>query len=399
MPGKPVVLCGHDGCRLRVGHDGDHDAQPASAWAFMQDRDRRKLAKAGYATPRGGHKGAYQNHVYRNNKVIVPFERIQNCDLEVFADGYTVRLYPDQYFSAPGVARNEFLDPGAPVRVGENAFVLYRSHASLEAFPPPPEWDVRGLEKDGEARTRRGADVDDTGHFVLRLPTLGGQPARDEGPPQGIFAPEYSPADDNYLCQCVLAWLIVHTVGSPFTTAQAEHLRAILDAADLADDALWERQGILRHGLTSCPLCSRLIKYEELHTMLVLDEEEALANAAVQVEGATRSTIVNLFHMEPLRYGVLNHQPQTVAWGHATCNTKLGQRRCYSLDEIMDQGRKVGIVLEEGIETFGWISQDWEMIRSPEGSVWIRLCGDGAEDAPETATAENDGDGMAGGVP
>ena len=32
--------------------------------------------------------------------------------------------------------------------------------------------------------------------------------------------------------------------------------------------------------------------------MLVLDEEDGLENAGLQVAGATRSTIVNLFHLD-----------------------------------------------------------------------------------------------------
>jgi hypothetical protein len=46
--------------------------------------------------------------------------------------------------------------------------------------------------------------------------------------------------------------------------------------------------------------------------------------------------------------------------------------------------RKVGIVLQDGlVETFGWISDDWLMIRSPNGAVWMQLNGDIAEGVPE----------------
>jgi hypothetical protein len=44
--------------------------------------------------------------------------------------------------------------------------------------------------------------------------------------------------------------------------------------------------------------------------------------------------------------------------------------------------RKVGIIREEGVETFGWISDDWQMIRSPNGAVWIQLNGDVEEGPP-----------------
>jgi hypothetical protein len=343
----------------------------------MAELDKNKLNKAGFATPRGGAKGAYQNHVVRSNRVIMPFERLVVAPLADFSDGYVIRLFPEQYFQSTKVPKPEFLVQDAMVRVGENAFVLYGSHASYEALPPMDNWRPRRLIKDGvEVTERRGNNVEDEGHYVLRMPKLGNKLNRVVGPPQGIFAPEYADENTNFLCRCVLAWLIVHAVRSPYTTTQAAHLKAILVAEELRNDETWEFRGVFRHGLTACPLCTRFISYPELHEMLLLDDEEALENAGLQVEGATRSTIVNLFHLEPLRYDRLDHVPSAVAWGHATCNTKLGQRRCYSVAEMTNEGEKVGLIKEQGIETIGWISPNWEMIRSPRGAVWIRICSD-----------------------
>ncbi len=354
----------------------------------MRDRDRKKLSKAGFATPRGGAKGAYQNHVVRSNRVIIPYERFDPNVMHLYAEGYIVRLLPDQYFSNPGVPRPEFSRSDSPVVVGGNAFVLYRTHDLLVAFPPLLDWEIRGLTIRGQGTGRRLRGVQDTGHYVLRLSTAGAaRPARARGDPQGIFAPEYADREGNYLCQCVLAWLIVHTVGSPYTTQQAAHVRAILEAENLFNVDRWEFNGVMRRGLTTCPLCSRYLRYEELHSMLQLEEEQALENAGIQIEGATRSTIVNLFHLHPLRYGAIEHVPQKVAWGHAVCNTKLGQRRCYPMQELIDTGLKIGVVTEDGTQTFGWISTDWEMIRSPLGSVWVRLCGD-TEDLEPSSDAQ-----------
>ncbi|MEQ9380039.1 MAG: BstXI family restriction endonuclease [Pirellulales bacterium] len=388
QPNTIVTLCGIDGCRLRENHTGRHNRFPSKAWSEMNAKDKAKLGKAGFATPRGGKKGAYQNHVVRSNKVIIPYERFNGCDVSPYRDGWVVRLLPDQYFVSRDKPKPEFERSDTAIRVGENAFVLYRTHESFERFPPPSGWVVRGLEKDGEPAESRGEGIADVGHYVLRLPRIGVRGERCDGPPQGIFAPEYADADANFLCRCVLAWLTVHTVDSPYTTSQFSLLKSILDSEGILDEGVWEFQGIIRHGLTSCPLCSRFIRYSHLHDMLTLDDEQALENAAVQVEGATRSTIVNLFHMYPLRYGEIDHEPSKVAWGHAVCNTKLGQRRCFPLQELIDTGEKIGLIRPEGIETFGWISKDWEMIRAPGGSVWIRLCSDDADtidDDPEVA--------------
>jgi len=220
------------------------------------------------------------------------------------------------------------------------------------------------------------------GEYVLRLSRIGANQKRFEGPPQGIFATEYADENTNYLCKCVLAWLTIQTSGSPYTLTQAGHLLAVLRSEGLDDANEYERRGALRHGLCCCPLCTRFIRHSELHDIITFQGEGALANAAAQVEGATRSTVVNLFHLSPLVYHSLTHVPANIAWGHAVCNTRLGQRKCYSLAELQEMDLKVGIVREEGIETFGWISQDWQMIRSPNGAVWIQLNGDVEEGPP-----------------
>lgn len=369
-------LCGIEGCRLLVGHMGSHSKFPANAWGFFNDKDKKKIVKAGFATPRGGDKGAYQNHVKRSNKVIIPFERLRDASLDLYKDGYIIRLFPDQYFDSRYTPKPEFLNPNNTVRIGENAFILYRSHESLERFPPIQGWRVRELRRDGEPADRRGIFIEDIGHYILRIPRLGQSRKRSDGPPQGIFAPEYTDEDTNYLCQCVLAWLTIQTVGSPYALSQATHLRAILHKEGLDEVRSYENKGVLRHGLCCCPLCMKFIRYPELHETISFEDESGLANAGDQVEGATRSTIINLFHLSPLTYRLLMHAPLNIGWGHAVCNTKLGQRKCYSLEEIIEMDLKVGIIRPEGIETFGWISEDSQMIRSPNGAVWVQLNGD-----------------------
>ena len=383
-------ICNVNGCRLLKGHsDKKHDPYPNSAWNFMEKKDRDKLEKAGYATPRGGKKGAYQNHVGRSNRVILPYEKLSNVDLNNYQDGYIIRLYPEQYFDTAYNPKPKFINgDDSWIIVGENAFILYRTHSVEQKFPPLQNWSIRGLEKDGKiVNSRRVKNVTDIGHFVRRIPRIGELSERIEGVDQGVFAPEYADQKTNYLSQCVLAWLIVHTVGSPYVTTQTKHLQAILAQEGLFGDTSYEYKGVMRHGLCSCPLCLRFVSYQELHNMVSFNEDSVSDNAAEQVEGATRSTIVNLFHLEPLVYDRIDHIPANVAWGHHSCNSRLGQRRCRSLTELIDLELKVGIIRPEGIETFGWISDDYEMIRSPMGSVWIRISTDGDLDTlPESET-------------
>ena len=374
-------LCGENGCRLILGHKSKHDSYPTSAWNFMADRDKNKLIKAGFATPRGGDKGAYQNHVVRSNKVIIPYEKLSICSLGNYQNGYVIRLYPEQYFESVNTPKQDFISGDHSwIIIGENAFILYRTHESLKSLPPLPEWSIRRLEKNGTIVNKRGQDVRDIGHYVLRIPNLGQQKGIKEGEPQGLFAPEYADQEINYFCKCVLAWLIIHTFSSPYTATQAKHLQAILAQAGLLDDEIYEYKGVMRHGLSCCPLCLKVIEYNSLHDIITYEDDGTSANAAEQIEGATRSTIINLFHLEPLVYCYIAHLPNSVAWGHHTCNTKLGQRRCFSLSEIIEMDLKVGILRPDGIETFGWISNDYEMIRSPLGAVWIRISQDANDD-------------------
>lgn len=394
LAGSQLTLCGVNRCRLPSNHSGNHDLYPTKAWDFMFPKDKKKLVKAGFATPRGGAKGAYQNHVVRSNQVIIPFEKYRLAPLNAYEDGYVVRLLPEQYFESAGVAKPVFLHPDSPIQVGSNAFVLYRTHAAYKQFPPLVEWKIRHLEKGEEIATKRGKGIHDRGHYVLRISTASADEGKlVDGAPQGLFAPEYADQETNYLCTCVLAWLIIHTGGSPYVTTEASHLKAILAQAGLFDESRYEYKGVLRHGLCSCPLCLRLIRYEQLHEIVSFEDSVGNDNASEQVEGATRSTIVNLFHILPLRYDSIRHIPENVAWGHAVCNTRLGQRPCHSLAELMETDLKVGIIKEEGIETFGWISSDYEMIRSPLGSVWIQLSRDmdGDEFTPPQLSEEDEG--------
>jgi hypothetical protein len=383
MPNALPELCGVDDCRRLAGHGGTHSQYPTEPWNFFGDKDKKKLVKVGFATPRGGKKGAYQNHVVRSNQVIIPFERLGDVDLALYKNGYVIRLLPEQYFSEPRVPKPIFTNNDPPAVVGVNAFVLYRSHESFENYLPMDGWEIRRLMKNGEIVKERGNGATDEGHYVLRLPTLGAKPKRDEGPPQGLFATEYCDEDTNFLCKCVLAWLTIITQHSPYSTDQAGHLLAILIHAGLYNLAAYERAGVIREGSCCCPLCLRIVHYEELHKMVTFDDASGLGNAGMQVVGATRSTAVNLFHIQPLIYHALVHIPTNVAWGHAVCNTRLGQRHCFGVDELKAQSRRVLIAKADGTtDELGWISEDGLMVRSPNGAVWIQLNGDIAEGPP-----------------
>ncbi|KAB1065296.1 restriction endonuclease [Salibacter halophilus] len=368
-------MCEEESCRLLKGHKGSHKNHP-NVWGFFKKVDKNKISKAGFATPRGGKKGGYQNHVNRNNQVVIPYEQLSHESLSLYKDGYVIRLYPEQYFESKHTPKAQFTDPESKVVVGDNAYVLYRTWESFKSFPPLSSWSIRHLEHDGSKVQKRGKHVQDVGHYLLRLSTSGSDKKKDEGPPQGIFAAEYADKETNYLCKCLLAYFIINTYNSPYTTSQAEHLIAILSDENLIDTSIFEKNGTMRRGLTCCPLCQKILRYSELHDTISFEEADALSNASMQLIDSTRSTVVNLFHLKPLLHHSLTHIPVNVGWGHAVCNTYLGQRECLSLYELQEMEMKVAILLEDRYETFGWISTDKKFIRSPNGAVWIRISDD-----------------------
>ncbi len=56
--------------------------------------------------------------------------------------------------------------------------------------------------------------------------------------------------------------------------------------------------------------------------------------------------------------------------------------------DLQEMDLKVGIIRDENIETFGWISRDFKMIRSPNGAVWIQL---NEDTLPEEEQAQVEG--------
>lgn len=376
-----LTLCNDPNCNLLANHKGKHQFVYKKAWKdHFTAEDINKIEKAGYCTPRGGAKGGYQNHVNRNSKVIIPYEKLSEVNLDNYKDGYVIRLFPSQYFVKKHTVNEEFINNSSVV-VGENAFVLYRTYEDFENYPPLPAWQIRSILKYDKGKKEycipskdRGGNMIDRGHYLLRISNSGTNKKQNkfEGPAQGIFAPEYADSDTNFLCQAVLAWLIIKTEGSPYNESDFEHLEAILKKHNLLDSPHFENDYILHNGKTTCPLCQKVILHSELNEMISFDDEEGLENSTDQV-GSTRSTKVNLFHMVPLCYSSLENIPTQVSWGHATCNTRLGQRRCYSFNDLQSTEIEIEIVEGQEKRLLGYANATQNFIRSKNGDVWIRI--------------------------
>ena len=188
-----ITLCKNPNCNLIAHHKGNHSFICKKAWESLFSKDdRNKIQKAGYCTPRGGAKGGYQNHVNRNSKVIIPYEKLSEVNLSNYKDGYVIRLFPSQYFIKKHTLKKEFID-NTSVCIGDNAFVLYRTYDDFTLLPPLPDWKIRSILKFDKktgiynipTNDRRG-NIKDFGHYLLRISNSGTNKMQNlfEGPPQ-----------------------------------------------------------------------------------------------------------------------------------------------------------------------------------------------------------------------
>lgn len=353
-------------CRKIRGHRGVHAPFPTlwnSIAADPGDKTQKKINKAGFATPRGGAKGGYQNHVTRSSRVILPLEHAGKVKFSNYEQGYTIRVTVPQAVDL--LAEKGLADKDGRLQVrldGQwaQAFVLYRSATELKLLPPLDGWIPCEHRVEGRVSARRSAKGEDLGHYLVRVPK-----GLTEGIQQGIFAPEYVGREENYACQMLLTYLAYMTQGHP-SDENLPHVVAILKDLDVWEPDRWRLEGIVdEHGVTSCPLCGRCIANPELHETIDPSRVPGLENSGVQLD-ETRSTLVNLYHLSPLLYdSVLGHTVRNIAWGHAHCNTLLAQRRSFTTQQLASEGTRPTIDL--------YWSPDERFIRSKDGRAWVSV--------------------------
>lgn len=353
-------------CLKLQGHKGRHDEFPA-LWNEisddLEDKTRKKIVKAGFATPRGGDKGGYQNHVSRSSRVIIPFEHSSKVDFANYSQGFVIRLTVPQYIEQE--ANGNIVDQIDNLQVSINgqlapSFVLFRSQTDLEVFPPRDHWRPCWHEVNGSPSLRRNSGGIDLGHFLSRIPR-----GEKLGIAQGIFAPEYTDRLENYKCQQLLTFLAYKTSGKK-VEKNFEHICEILDHFKLLNTPEMKLKGLLNTAdVTACPLCERPIDFDELHEAIDPSQVPGLENSGVQFS-ETRSTLVNLFHLQPLLYAkTLGHTAKNIAWGHAHCNTFLAQRKSFSVSELASSRNLID-------EDLFWDDSQL-FIRSKDGRAWVSV--------------------------
>lgn len=284
----------------------------------------RKIYKSGQ-TRGADDDEIYQNRVGRTSTVLIPFHFWNNDIKQLLANGffeagYLVLIKPEVYFSFKEPA-TELAAQG--LSLGDNCLVFYETRQQWNNHNPdqlgwtPACSRLSPLGGEYTARVPATTALADGGKVIRGFSATAQKGA-------GIRQYEYSTADTVLKCRMQLEaeyWMCFDSVEAAVDfgmTSDEANLRktyalTTAEASGLLDlDRLCAGRTINKLGETVCPLClERLSGYGFFNRM---------AQAAGREVPDITVTEINLFHIEELRYGVYNHRPYNVGWGHHHCN-------------------------------------------------------------------------------
>lgn len=267
----------------------------------------------------------FQNRVSRSSTVLIPYASWDACaqpseQEKTYENGFIVLIPPPDYFGNSKITA-ELEAKG--LAVGKNALVFYETRQQWNANNPEKlKW------RPAKSRTRPLG-----GQYVARIPATtaiesgqkivrGFEGTTSKG--AGIRVYEYASADLTAKCRLqleALFWLcsdsetIVVKYGMTAKDALARK-KAVMEKSktlEMLDTARLTAARVLNSKeKTICPLC-----LEELSADGFLNRVEQAAGRLVHDLTITQ---LNLFHIAELRFGVLNHRPYNVGWGHHHCN-------------------------------------------------------------------------------
>ena len=267
----------------------------------------------------------YQNRVSRSSTVLIPYRCWDLCANPQdgggrYESGFIVLLSPSEYFDNPNITA-ELAAKG--LALGTNALVFYETREAWQAHNPdtlkwkPAKRRVNPLGGRYVARIPATTATENGGRIIRGFDVTSNKGA-------GIRVYEYASSATTAECRLqleALFWLCADSetvaVSNGMTPEDAASRRAAIFAqgkeSGLLDTARLVKARILNaSGRTICPLC-----LEEL-------SGQGFLNRMAQAEGreVTDLTVtqLNLFHIAELRFGVLNHRPYNVGWGHHHCN-------------------------------------------------------------------------------
>lgn len=281
----------------------------------------RKIYKTGQT--RGAENDEiYQNRVSRSNTVLIPYQ-FWNPDVSFqkqFEKGYIVLIPPEVYYS---FSNPKIKLQAQKLKLGENCLIFYETRLDWNLYPPSKYHFT-------PAKSRRSPLG---GQYIARVPattSLENSASINHGftsknlKGAGIRLYEYASLETISRCRLQLEGLfwccydsldIVQKYGMSAKDANAKKSNCIhkCQKKDLLNfDKLKNLRIINQDHNTICPLCLEKLSAEGFFHRVAQAEGREVPDLTV--------TEINLFHIEELRYGVLNHKPYNLGWGHHFCN-------------------------------------------------------------------------------
>ena len=267
----------------------------------------------------------FQNRVGRNSTVLVPYqfwnESFKFPDSEnSFENGFIVLLAPTTYFENKDIASTL---KKKSLMLGQNCLVFYETRQDWEKYNPekmawkPAQNRSSPLGGNYVARVPATTALNDGDKIIRGFTTTKGKGA-------GIRLYEYASSATIQRCRLQLEgiyWLccdsIEVTTANGMSKKDAELrkdyiLKNCQDAGLLDYNRLKTARMIDRKNQTTCPLCLETLSGSGFFNRMAQAEGREVPDLTV--------TEINLFHIEELRYGVYNHKPYNLSWGHHHCN-------------------------------------------------------------------------------
>jgi hypothetical protein len=265
----------------------------------------------------------FQNRVGRNSTVLIPYSLWAECRLPApqrYENDFIVLISPTDYFTTIDITVQL---EAQGLTLGKNALVFYETRE---------HWIVHNPElRQWTPATQRTNPLG--GEYVARIPAT---TATENGGKinQGFTATAmkgagirvYEYASATMIKQCrlqleVLFWkcrdadaVAVHngmTVAQA-TTRKEDNFTKCQQSGLLDLPRLTQARILNAVGFTICPLCLEELSGQGLFNRMEQAEGRVVPDLTV--------TQLNLFHIQELRYGLLNHRSYNLGWGHHHCN-------------------------------------------------------------------------------
>lgn len=284
----------------------------------------------------------YQNRVGRSSTVLIPYRCWEQCakpkdGTSEYDSSFIVLISPVEFFGNPNITAEL---AGKGLKLGKNTLVFYETREHWETNNPerlkwkPAKNRVNPLGGNYLARIPATTATENGGRIIRGFDLTTNKGA-------GIRVYEYASSITTGLCRLqleALFWLCSDSekvAVSNGMTAENAGVRKASILAQCKKSGLLDTERLIKARIlnsrsrTTCPLC-----LEELSS-------QGFFNRMAQAEGREVSdltiTQLNLFHIAELRFGVLNHRPYNLGWGHHHCNVVVKDSGILETLEWMQQ--------------------------------------------------------------